>query len=80
MSVRERLEDAARDDARLARMPGPAAVMIFGATGDLRLRKLAPALYSLATRRLAEPSAGELELCQRDRPFEAAVRAAELVA
>ena len=36
----------------LRRMPDPCALVIFGASGDLTRRKLFPALYSLALRRL----------------------------
>ena len=37
---------------RLRRTPDPCALVIFGASGDLTQRKLLPALYSLAARRL----------------------------
>lgn len=37
-----------REGLRMGRMPEPAAMVIFGATGDLTARKLVPALYSLA--------------------------------
>jgi glucose-6-phosphate 1-dehydrogenase len=37
---------------QLRRMPDPCALVIFGASGDLTRRKLFPALYSLALRRL----------------------------
>jgi glucose-6-phosphate 1-dehydrogenase len=37
---------------RLTRKPEPCALVIFGASGDLTRRKLFPALYSLAFRRL----------------------------
>jgi glucose-6-phosphate 1-dehydrogenase len=37
---------------QLRRRPQPCAMVIFGATGDLTQRKLMPALYSLAYRRL----------------------------
>jgi glucose-6-phosphate 1-dehydrogenase len=37
---------------RLRRTPDPCALVIFGASGDLTRRKLFPALYSLALRRL----------------------------
>ncbi|HKZ26398.1 MAG TPA: glucose-6-phosphate dehydrogenase, partial [Rubrobacteraceae bacterium] len=40
--------DVLRDDARLPRVPEPAIVVIFGASGDLTARKLVPALYDLA--------------------------------
>ncbi|MBM4421213.1 MAG: glucose-6-phosphate dehydrogenase [Chloroflexi bacterium] len=37
-----------REGLRLARTPDPAAVVIFGGSGDLTSRKLMPALYDLA--------------------------------
>ena len=45
----------AEPDVRLVRTPAPAAIVIFGATGDLTQRKLLPALYSLATQQLLPP-------------------------
>ena len=44
-------EGLLRDDSRLPRMPEPAAIVIFGASGDLTSRKLVPALYDLAASR-----------------------------
>jgi glucose-6-phosphate 1-dehydrogenase len=41
--------------ARLSRTPAPAAVVIFGASGDLTHRKLVPALYNLALAQLLPP-------------------------
>ena len=41
--------------ARLSRTPAPAAIVIFGASGDLTHRKLMPALYSLALQQLLPP-------------------------
>jgi glucose-6-phosphate 1-dehydrogenase len=35
---------------RMSRVPGPGALVIFGASGDLAHRKLLPALYNLALR------------------------------
>lgn len=40
---------------RLARTPDPAAIVIFGASGDLTRRKLVPALYNLALQQLLPP-------------------------
>ena len=45
----------AERDLRLARTPAPAAIVIFGATGDLTQRKLMPGLYSLAVQQLLPP-------------------------
>ncbi|HZC18816.1 MAG TPA: glucose-6-phosphate dehydrogenase, partial [Rubrobacteraceae bacterium] len=43
--------DVLRDPARLPQVPEPAAMVIFGASGDLTARKLIPALYDLSARR-----------------------------
>lgn len=43
--------------SRLVRTPQPAAIVIFGATGDLTHRKLMPGLYSLAAQQLLPPEA-----------------------
>ena len=43
---------------RLRRRPDPCALVIFGASGDLTQRKLIPAVYSLAVRRLLPTSFG----------------------
>src|SRR4030081_3530188 len=40
-----------RDGLILPRTPDPAAMVIFGASGDLTARKLMPALYNLAINR-----------------------------
>jgi glucose-6-phosphate 1-dehydrogenase len=45
-----------RAGLRLARMPEPSAMVIFGGTGDLASRKLMPALYDLARQRLLPPA------------------------
>ena len=39
-------------DRRLPRVPEPCALVVFGASGDLTRRKIFPALYALALRRL----------------------------
>src|SRR5438270_10167815 len=39
----------------LRRTPDPCALVIFGASGDLTHKKLMPALYALAVRRLLPP-------------------------
>jgi glucose-6-phosphate 1-dehydrogenase len=41
-----------REGQRLAHVPGPCTMVIFGASGDLSHRKLLPALYNLALRGL----------------------------
>jgi glucose-6-phosphate 1-dehydrogenase len=45
-------ENPLLEGLRLRRMPEPCVLVIFGASGDLTKRKLFPALYSLAVRRL----------------------------
>src|SRR5438105_11997710 len=44
-------QNVLRDGLILSRTPGPAAMVIFGASGDLTARKLMPALYNLALNR-----------------------------
>jgi glucose-6-phosphate 1-dehydrogenase len=52
-AVEDRLaENPLLEGLRLRRTPEPCALVIFGASGDLTQRKLMPALYSLAFRRL----------------------------
>ncbi len=45
-------ENPLLEGLQLRRTPDPCALVIFGASGDLTRRKLFPALYSLALRRL----------------------------
>src|SRR5256885_8173157 len=58
MAVAEQAEQAEEqanpllEGLRLRRTPEPCVLTIFGASGDLTQRKLFPALYSLALRRL----------------------------
>jgi glucose-6-phosphate 1-dehydrogenase len=42
-----KLDNPLRDGLRLERMPDPACLVLFGATGDLAHRKVVPALYRL---------------------------------
>jgi glucose-6-phosphate 1-dehydrogenase len=51
-SVELPAENPLLEGLRIPRRPEPCAVVIFGASGDLTQRKLMPALYSLAYRRL----------------------------
>src|SRR5262245_9482722 len=53
-------------DARLARTPEPAAIVIFGASGDLTKRKLVPALYNLALQQLLPPETVIVGAARRD--------------
>ncbi|HZB86157.1 MAG TPA: glucose-6-phosphate dehydrogenase, partial [Gaiellaceae bacterium] len=52
MTVTATEENPLLEGLRLRRTPEPCALVIFGASGDLTQRKLIPALYSLAFRRL----------------------------
>ncbi len=45
-----------REGLRLARVPQPATIVLFGGSGDLARRKLLPALYNLALQRLLPAS------------------------
>jgi glucose-6-phosphate 1-dehydrogenase len=45
---------------------GPCAVAIFGAAGDLTMRKLVPALYNLARERLLSPNFAVVGLARRE--------------
>jgi glucose-6-phosphate 1-dehydrogenase len=45
-------ENPLLEGLRLRRSPDPCAIVVFGASGDLSRRKIFPALYSLALRRL----------------------------
>jgi glucose-6-phosphate 1-dehydrogenase len=61
----------------LRRTPDPCALLIFGATGDLTKRKLFPALYSLALRRLLPEHFGIVGVSrteQSDDDFRAAMK------
>jgi glucose-6-phosphate 1-dehydrogenase len=51
-AVAEQQENPLLEGLRLRRSADPCALVIFGASGDLTRRKLFPALYSLALRRL----------------------------
>ena len=50
------LANPLRAGPRLARVPEPSILVIFGGTGDLTSRKLLPALYNLALQRLLPPA------------------------
>jgi glucose-6-phosphate 1-dehydrogenase len=56
----QRLENPLLEGLPVGRRPEPCAMVIFGASGDLTKRKLFPALYSLAVRRLLPESFGVL--------------------
>ena len=78
MSVTEAVGTEAIRDVRLARTPSPAAIVIFGATGDLTQRKLMPGLYSLAVQQLLPPETTVVGVARSDLPddeFRARMRA-----
>src|SRR5207249_3192609 len=54
----EQQDNPLLEGLRLRRTADPCALVIFGASGDLTKRKLFPALYSLALRRLLPESFG----------------------
>ena len=56
---------------RMRRPPEPFALAIFGASGDLTQRKLMPALYSLAFRRLLPDSYGVVGVSRTEMSTEA---------
>jgi glucose-6-phosphate 1-dehydrogenase len=53
---------------RMVRAPEPCALVIFGASGDLTQRKLFPALYSLAFRRLLPPQFAIVGVARSEMP------------
>jgi glucose-6-phosphate 1-dehydrogenase len=64
--------------ARLTRTPAPAAIVIFGASGDLTKRKLGPALFNLAHQRLLPPETAIVGFARTemsDDDFRANIRA-----
>ncbi len=54
------------EDARLNRIAGPSALVIFGVTGDLSRKKLMPAVYDLANRGLLPPGFALVGFARRD--------------
>src|SRR5207342_578622 len=55
-----------RDGMRMSRVPGPGALVIFGASGDLAHRKLLPALYNLALRNMLPPTFALIGVARKD--------------
>lgn len=53
-------------DARLPRVAGPCAVVLFGVTGDLARKKIMPAIYDLANRGLLPPGFGLVGFARRE--------------
>jgi glucose-6-phosphate 1-dehydrogenase len=72
-------ENPLLEGLKLRRRPEPCAVVIFGASGDLTSRKLFPALYSLAYRRLLPERFGVVGVArteQTTRQWATAMKAA----
>src|SRR5207245_1372312 len=75
VGVADRLSGIAnplREGLRLARVPQPATLVLFGGSGDLARRKLLPALYNLALQRLLPASfavVGAARSAQTDAEF-----------
>ena len=72
-------ENPLLEGLKLRRTPEPCALVIFGASGDLTSRKLFPALYSLAVRRLLPERFGVIGVArteQTTRQWAAAMKAA----
>jgi glucose-6-phosphate 1-dehydrogenase len=72
-------ENPLLEGLKLRRRPEPCALVIFGASGDLTSRKLFPALYSLAFRRLLPDRFGVVGVARTDqtsRQWTAAMKAA----
>ena len=56
-------ENPLLEGLQLRRKPDPCILVIFGASGDLTKRKLFPALYSLAYRRLLPENFAIVGVC-----------------
>jgi glucose-6-phosphate 1-dehydrogenase len=67
----EQQENPLLEGLRLRRMPEPCALVIFGASGDLTQRKLIPALYSLAFRRLLPERFGVIGVARSEETDDA---------
>ncbi|MEJ7790905.1 MAG: glucose-6-phosphate dehydrogenase [Gaiellaceae bacterium] len=63
-------ENPLLEGLRLRRRPEPCALVIFGASGDLTARKLFPALYSLAVRRLLPERFGVIGVARTEQTTE----------
>ncbi|MGH3103519.1 MAG: glucose-6-phosphate dehydrogenase, partial [Gaiellaceae bacterium] len=68
--AREAAENPLLEGLRLRRTPEPCAIVIFGASGDLTRRKLLPALYSLAYRRLLPDETSIVGVARSDQSTE----------
>jgi glucose-6-phosphate 1-dehydrogenase len=67
----EQQENPLLEGLRLRRTPEPCALVIFGASGDLTQRKLMPALYSLAFRRLLPDNFAVVGVARSEETIEA---------
>jgi glucose-6-phosphate 1-dehydrogenase len=70
-----REENPLLEGLRVGRTPEPCAIVIFGASGDLTNRKLFPALYSLAYRRLLPDEVGIVGVARTEQSTEDFVEA-----
>ncbi|HET7034866.1 MAG TPA: glucose-6-phosphate dehydrogenase [Thermomicrobiaceae bacterium] len=59
------LQNPLREGLDVERVPPPSAMVIFGASGDLTMRKLMPALYNLAVEGLLPPGFGMVGYARR---------------
>ncbi|HKW77472.1 MAG TPA: glucose-6-phosphate dehydrogenase [Candidatus Limnocylindria bacterium] len=78
-TVRPPVENPLREGLRLARVPQPATLVLFGGSGDLARRKLLPALYNLALQRLLPASfavVGAARSAQTDDEFRTELQSA----
>ena len=60
-------ENPLLEGLRLRRNPDPCALVVFGASGDLTRRKIFPALYSLAVRRLLPEQFGVIGVARTEQ-------------
>jgi glucose-6-phosphate 1-dehydrogenase len=70
-------ENPLLEGLRLRRTPEPCVLAIFGASGDLTRRKIFPALYSLAMRKLLPEQFGIVGIARTEQTTEAFVAAME---
>ncbi len=75
MALVEEQANPLLEGLRLQRTPEPCAMVIFGASGDLTQRKLFPALYSLAFRRLLPEQFGVVGVARTEDTTESWVEA-----
>jgi glucose-6-phosphate 1-dehydrogenase len=70
MATTEIAQNPLLEGLQLRRRPEPCTVVIFGASGDLTQRKLIPALYSLAVRRLLPDRFGVIGVARNEETSE----------